>query len=62
MPPPLAEPVRPGLGQPHPQFDAVVEIDDIERIDIVKALDDAFAQAEPDGEISRSCGVPIITA
>ena len=51
MSPPLAQPIRPGLGQPHPQLDAVIEADDIERFDIVGALDDAFAQAEPDGEV-----------
>ena len=51
MPPPLAQPIRFGLGQPHPQLDAVVEGDDIERFNIIEALDDAFAQAEPDGEV-----------
>src|ERR1700733_2189541 len=51
MPPPLAQPVGPRLRQPHPQFDAVVEIDDIERVDIGRRLDDAFAEAKADREI-----------
>ena len=44
-----------GLGrrQPHPQLDAVVEFDDIERVDLVRRLHDAFAEAEADREIPQ---------
>ncbi len=51
MPPPLAQPICSGLGQPHPQFDAVIERHDIQRFDIVGTLDDTFVQAESDGEV-----------
>ena len=40
--------------QPHPQFDAVVEFDNVETVDLVGELHDAFAEAEADGEISAN--------
>ena len=58
MPPPFAEALGPGLRQPHPQFDAVVERHDIERFDIFSGLHDAFAEAEADGEIPEVPGRP----
>src|ERR1700733_518350 len=51
MPPPLAEPARPGLRQPHSQFDAVIEFHDLEGFDVVSRKHDAFAQAESNREI-----------
>jgi hypothetical protein len=34
------------LRQPHPQLNAIVEIDDIERTDIVGGVHDPFTEAE----------------
>ena len=48
MPPPLVERSALRRCQPHPQLDAVVEFDDIERVDLVRRLHDAFAEAEAD--------------
>ena len=53
MPPPLVEAIRVRWLEPHPQLDAVVEMHDIERTDIVRGLHDAFAEAEPDREIPQ---------
>ena len=44
--PPFVEPVGIRLRQPHPQLDAIVEIDDIERTDIVGGVHDPFTEAE----------------
>ena len=48
--------------QPHPQLDAVIELDDVERLDLVRRLHDAFAEEKPMAKSLRSSGVPIITA
>ena len=47
----LGERVDPRLGDPHPQLDAVVARDDLDVVDLVRPRDDAFRQAEADGEI-----------
>src|ERR1700730_9262094 len=68
MAPTLADAFGLVLRQPHPQFDAVVEIDDVKRTDIFRRLHDAFADAESDGEILQvprrshhdGIGAPII--
>src|ERR1700690_370725 len=39
------------IRQPHPQLDAVVEIDDLEGGDFFRRLYDAFAEAESDRKI-----------
>ncbi|OIQ68479.1 hypothetical protein GALL_499290 [mine drainage metagenome] len=52
-PPPFIEPIRIRLREPHSQLDAVVEIDDIERTDIVRGLHDPLSEAEPDREIRQ---------
>src|SRR5258708_4782287 len=51
MPPPLGEPVGFRLRQPHPQLDAVIEMHDVQRFDIVRKLHDAYAEAESNREI-----------
>src|SRR5437762_2906954 len=51
MAPPFVDKLCLGGRKPHPQFDAVVEIDDIERSDILSRLYDALAEAESDREI-----------
>src|SRR5918996_185249 len=45
-PPSFLEAIGSRLTEPHPQFDAVIEVHDIERDDISYRVDDAFAQAE----------------
>ena len=51
MPPPFAEAGRFFVRQPHPQLDAIVEIDDFERGDFLTRLHDSFAEAEADREV-----------
>ena len=51
MPPPFAEPVRPGRLKPHPQLDAVIDRHDVQRVDISRGLHYAFAEAEADRKI-----------
>ena len=51
MPPSLVDALGLRRRQPHPQLDAVVELHDIERVDLVGRLHDALAEAEPDGKI-----------
>ena len=53
MAPPLVDQRGAGWPQPHPQFDAVVEFDNVETVDLVGGLHDAFAEAEADGEIAQ---------
>ena len=53
MAPPLVEPLGVRRLEPHPQLDAVVELDDVERADLVGGLHDAFAEAEADREIPQ---------
>ena len=63
MPPPFVDALGLRRCQPHPQLDAVVELDDVERVDLVGRLHDAFAEAEADRQSPRRfCGVPIMTA
>src|SRR6266700_4117408 len=49
--PPLADALGPGGCKPHPQLDAIVEVDDVERKDLVRRLYDAFAEAEADRKV-----------
>src|ERR1700739_4202042 len=51
MPPPLTQPIRRGLRQPHPPFDAIVEFDDLKGRDVFSRQHDAFAEAESHREI-----------
>src|SRR5262249_40346266 len=54
--------------QPHARFDAALNVDNLQAIDIVRRLDDILGQAEADGEVAqiqRGChhhgvGRPII--
>src|SRR5271170_2128437 len=51
MSPPLTQMRGFLVRQPHPQFDAVVEIDDLEGDDFFRGSDDPFVEAEADGKI-----------
>jgi len=51
MPPPSLQSVRIRFGEPDPQFDAIVHMRDIERLTLVRAVDNAFAQTEAEREI-----------
>src|SRR5258708_5951304 len=53
MPPSLVQAIRPGWRKPHPQLDAVVKMNNVQRFDVVGELDDTFAEAEADGEIAE---------
>ena len=50
-PPSLPQAVGSRLSEPHPQFDTVIEVRDIQRLDISSRIDDAFAQAEAKREV-----------
>src|SRR5882762_6794005 len=51
MPPPLPQTIGFRLGEPYPQFDTFIEWHDVQRIDIGRRADDAFAEAEADCKI-----------
>ena len=44
-------PVRPLWGKPQAQLDALLGCNDVEFFDFISRLDDAFGQAEADGEV-----------
>src|ERR1700722_4089530 len=51
MPATPPQPICPGLRQPHPQLDAVIEFDDLKGSDVFSRQHDAFAKAESNREI-----------
>jgi hypothetical protein len=53
MSPPLPQTVGIRLIEPHPQFDAVIETHDVQRVDISRGADYALVQAEADREILK---------
>src|SRR5882757_2837276 len=50
-PPSLLQAIGSRLTKPHPQLDTVIEVDDVQRVDIGRRVDDAFAQAEAEREV-----------
>ncbi len=48
---PFAQVFGAALLQPHPQFDAIIEIDSLELLDIVRRVDDRLAEAESDRKV-----------
>ncbi|MGY4550115.1 hypothetical protein ACVMDO_005544 [Bradyrhizobium sp. USDA 4513] len=54
--PSLGDPLGPVGPEPHPKLDAVIELDDVEGLDLVGRLHDAFAQAEAHGEVAEVLG------
>ena len=53
MPPPLIDKTGCCGGKPHPQFDAAVEFNDVERKNLITRLYDALAQTESNREIAQ---------
>src|SRR5260370_7627645 len=53
IPPPLIDSHGSGWCQPHPELNAIIELDDIQRVDLVRRLRDALPEAETNSEIPQ---------